>query len=146
MAGASATPQIVAPGCYDLVDIVGSDPVPEKWRDHVRHAHNRLITSVVLNEEERRAVARAHADQLKTALGPVAMILPDHGLGEWDRQGADLHDQAGLDAFLDEMRSCLPVSVARHDISCHINDAAFADKALEIFDAWCAQGHINTPT
>ncbi len=30
-AGLNGTPQIVAPGCYDLVDIVGWHPLPGKW-------------------------------------------------------------------------------------------------------------------
>lgn len=142
-AGAHGTPQIVAPGCYDLVDIVGWQSVPDKWSEHMTHAHNRLLTSVVLNTDERKAVARAHAAQLENAQGPVAMILPEHGLGEWDRKGADLHDQAGLDAFMSEMRDCLPANVTQHRLAAHINDAAFADKALEIFDGWCADGTIT---
>ncbi|WP_136443847.1 Tm-1-like ATP-binding domain-containing protein [Pacificoceanicola onchidii] len=143
-AGKSGTPQIVAPGCYDLVDIVGWKPVPEKWRAHLSHAHNRLLTSIVLNTEERRAVARAHAERLAEAKAPVSMILPSHGLGEWDREGADLYDKDGLDAFLTEMRETLPANVTRHDIDCHINDAGFAEKALEIFDGWCADGTVKT--
>ena len=142
-AGKSGTPQIVAPGCYDLVDIVGWKDPPAKWRDHPRHAHNRLLTSIVLNTDERRTVARAHSRRLAGATAPVAMILPLLGLGEWDREGADLYDKAGLDAFIEEMRSSLPANVVRHDIDCHINDPAFAEKALDIFDAWCADGTVK---
>ncbi|SNT04096.1 Tm-1-like ATP-binding domain-containing protein [Antarctobacter heliothermus] len=141
-AGAVGIPQIVAPGCYDLVDIVGWQPLPDKWKGHPAHAHNRLLTSVVLGAEERKQVARAHSDQLATAKGPVAMILPERGLGEWDREGADLHDKEGLRAFLTELEASLPSNVTRHRIDCHINDAVFADKALEIFDAWCAAGVV----
>ncbi|GAB5448128.1 Tm-1-like ATP-binding domain-containing protein [Gymnodinialimonas sp.] len=141
-AGTHGTPQIVAPGCYDLVDIVGWQPIPEKWAHHLSHAHNRLLTSIVLNTDERRAVARAHAVQLAKATGPTAMILPRHGLGEWDRVGADLHDQAGLDAFLAELSGALPANVQAHPVDAHINDALFADTALAIFDAWRAEGLV----
>ena len=141
-AGLRGIPQLVAPGCYDLVDIVGWKPIPDKWRDHLSHAHNRLLTSIVLNADERRAVARAHADQLARATGPTALLLPTQGLGEWDREGADLHDRAGLDAFLAEMTECLPGNVDLHRIEAHINDAAFTDKALAIFDGWRAKGLV----
>ena len=70
------------------------------------------------------------------------MILPSHGLGEWDRDGADLHDAEGLKAFLTELEASLPANVEQHPIACHINDAGFADKALEIFDAWRAEGLV----
>lgn len=142
-AGASGTPQIVAPGCYDLVDIVGWQPVPEKWVNHPSHAHNRLLTSIVLNNEERRAVARAHAVQLADAKGPTAMILPSLGLGEWDREGADLHNQEGLDAFLNELDQALPAHVQRYPVEGHINDAIFADTALAIFDKWRKEGLVS---
>ena len=141
-AGLNGTPQIVAPGCYDLVDIVSWKPLPDKWSDHMKHEHNRLLTSIVLDVDERKSVARAHSEQLAKATGPVAMLLPEHGLGEWDRAGADLHNQAGLDAFLLELGNTLPSNVVAHRIDCHINDAAFSDKALEVFDGWRASGLV----
>jgi len=142
-AGMKSMPQIVAPGCYDLVDIVGWQPLPEKWSGHTKHAHNRLLTSIVLDGDERKTVARAHSKQLAKAKGPVALLLPDQGLGEWDREGAPLHDKAGLDLFLTELESTLPENVEAHRINGHINDAIFAEKALEIFDAWRAAGVIK---
>ena len=141
-AGLNGTPQIVAPGCYDLVDVIGWEPLPNKWSEHKKHEHNRLLTSIVLDDDERRLVARAHSAQLAKATGPVAMLLPEQGLGEWDRAGADLHNQAGLSAFLLELEQTLPRNVVAHRIECHINDAKFADKALEVFDSWSASGFI----
>ena len=141
-AGLNGTPQIVAPGCYDLVDVIGWEPLPDKWSEHMKHEHNRLLTSIVLDDDERRLVARAHSAQLTKATGPVAMLLPEQGLGEWDRAGADLHNQAGLSAFLLELEQTLPRNVVAHRIECHINDAKFADKALEVFDSWRASGLI----
>jgi len=133
----------VAPGCYDLVDVVGWQPIDPRWEGHMKHAHNRLLTSIVLQAAETKAVARAHAMQLAQAKGPVAMILPERGLGEWDRDGADLHNPDGLAAFLSALEAHLPANVDAHRIACHINDAAFADKALEIFDRWCADGTVK---
>lgn len=142
-AGLRGTPQLVAPGCYDLVDIVGWQPLPEKWRDHPSHAHNRLITSIVLNGEERKQVARAHSQQLATAKGPVAVLLPSDGFGEWDRDGADLHDAEGLAAFLGEFEATMPEHVDVHKIDGHINDPVFVETALSVFDAWCIEGKIR---
>lgn len=141
-AGLNGTPQLVAPGCYDLVDIVGWQPVPDKWADHPKHAHNRLLTSIVLNDEERQLVARAHSAQLAKATGPVALLLPTEGLGEWDREGADLHNKSGLEAFLKELQDTTPKNVETYVVDGHINDAVFADQALAIFDVWRADGIV----
>ncbi|AXI46585.1 hypothetical protein C1J03_11495 [Sulfitobacter sp. SK012] len=142
-AGLSGTPQIVAPGCYDLVDLVGWEPVPEKWHNHPQRPHNRLLLNVILNQDERKMVAHAHAKQLATAKGPTVLLLPEHGLGEWDREGADLHDPEALAQFLTDLEAALPQNVQAHRIGCHINDATFVEKALEVFDGWRADGLVG---
>ncbi|MFK5977455.1 MAG: Tm-1-like ATP-binding domain-containing protein [Rhizobiaceae bacterium] len=141
-AGQSGTPQIVAPGCYDLVDIAGWRDIPAKWAHHINHAHNRLLTSIVLNNEERRAVADAHAKQLAKAKSETVFILPTGGCGEWDRPGEDLHNPDGLAAFCDQMRKSCPDNMILKEIDAHINDAAFADAAISIFDEWCETGIV----
>jgi len=141
-AGHAGIPQLVAPGCYDLVDVVGWQPVPPHFSDRPLHAHNRLLTSAVLNSDERRQVARAICDKLAGASAPVAVLLPTQGCNEWDRDGADLHDSDGLAAFCDEMRQSCPQSAQLHELDAHINDAAFIELALAIFDAWVADGTI----
>jgi len=142
-AGEKGIPQIVAPGCYDLVDVVGWQPIADKWSEHLQHAHNRLLTSIVLNTEERVEVARAHCEQLARANGPTALILPGGGCGEWDRPGAGLHDGEGLAAFVAAMREGCPGNVDLHEIDAHINDTAFAETALSVFDRWCRDGVVR---
>ncbi|MCP5072161.1 MAG: UPF0261 family protein [Rhodobacteraceae bacterium] len=145
-AGKAGTPQLVAPGCYDLVDLIGWQPLPEKWSQHPTHAHNRLLTSVVLNTEERREVAQAHARQLAEAKGETAFLLPRGGCGEWDRPGADLHEPSGLTAFCETIENDLPRNVNLHALDCHINDAEFAEAALKIFDEWVERGVVKSAT
>ena len=142
-AGRTGTPQIIAPGCHDLVDIVGWHPRPEKWKDHPSHAHNRLLASIVLDHAERRAVAAAHGEKLGQATGPTALILPLRGVHDLDRAGNDLHDPEGLRAFYDALKSACPDALELHEVDAHINDAAFAEAALAIFDAWRAEGLIG---
>ncbi len=143
-AGKSGIPQLVAPGCYDLVDIVGWHEIPAKWSANVTHAHNRLLTSVVLDDDQRREVARAHSTQLATAESETVLFLPNGGCGEWDRPGADLHDAKGLAAFCDELRKTSPENITLRELDCHINDAQFSNVALAVFDDWCERGIVST--
>lgn len=142
-AGARGIPQLVAPGCYDLVDFVGWQPAPERLRNRPTHAHNRLLTSAVIDTGERREVARVICDKLAGATGPVEFLLPLQGCNEWDRDGADLHDAEGLAAFCDEIRRACPANVHLQALECHINDAAFAEAALATFDRWVAEGIVK---
>lgn len=140
-AGRAGVPQLVAPGCYDLVDFVGWQEVPEKVRGQEIHAHNRLLSSVAMSPDQRREMAREMCDRLNAAQGPVTLFLPLQGCNEWDRPGAPLNDAQGLAAFVDEIRSHkadLPVI----ELDAHINDAAFTDAVLAVFDDWVARGLI----
>lgn len=143
-AGRAGVPQIVSIGCYDLVDLVGWHPMPEHLRDRPSHAHNRLLTSVVMNADERRAMARTMAERLATARGPTTLILPTGGGNEWDRPGAPLHDAVGLAAFIDEMRKAVHPPARLIEIDAHINDGAFAEAALAILDGWIADGAVRS--
>lgn len=144
-AGRAGIPQIVAPGCYDLVDYVGWQAKPAHFADRPTHAHNRLLTSAVLTAGERRAVAREICAKLAEAEGPVTLLLPRGGCNEWDRPGADLHDAEGLAAFCDEVVASCPANVRLQQMAAHINDAAFTEAALAVFDAWVAEGRIPRP-
>ncbi len=142
-AGKAGIPQIVAPGCLDLIDFAGWQDIPEQYQDRPFHAHNRLIKSSGLNGEERRETAREMAKRLKPFTAPVHVILTSQGIEEWDKPGGEAYDPDAFAEFCDEMRSAMTDPIQFTEIDCHINDQAFADKALEIFDAWVADETIK---
>ncbi|MGC1495022.1 MAG: Tm-1-like ATP-binding domain-containing protein [Sulfitobacter sp.] len=143
-AGASGIPQIIAPGCLDLIDFAGWQDIPEQYRDRPFHAHNRLIKSAGLNAEERRDTAREIAKRLKSSDTAAHVILTSGGIEDWDRPGQEAHDPEALAAFCDEMRKQMTDPIAFSELECHINDAAFVQKVLEVFDAWVADGTVKT--
>ena len=142
-AGLAGIPQIVAPGCHDLIDLVGWHPRPAHFADAPDHAHNRLITSVALGAADRRHVARTYCDRLAQARGPVTFILPTQGCHEWDRPGAPLSDPAAYAAFCDEVRRSCPANVTLVELDAHINDAAFTETVLCVFDNWREKGTVR---
>ena len=147
-AGRAGIPQLVSPGCLDLIDFAGWQEIPEQYHDRPFHAHNRLIKSSAFNIEERRETAREIGRRLlqstEQSKSPAHVILPVTGIEEWDKPGAPAHDPEGLAAFVDEMRSAIKAPVQLTEINAHINDQAFADKALEIFDNWVADGTVQS--
>ncbi|MGI9436862.1 MAG: Tm-1-like ATP-binding domain-containing protein [Geminicoccaceae bacterium] len=143
-AGSAGIPQIVAPGCLDLIDFAGWQEIPEHYQDRPFHAHNRLIKSSALNNEERRETAREVAKRLSASKSPAHVILTNQGIEEWDREGQEAHDPEGLAAFLEEMRAVVQEPVKLTELDCHINDQAFVEAALAIFDGWVADGTISS--
>ncbi len=145
-AGRAGIPQLVAPGCLDLIDFAGWQDIPERYLDRPFHAHNRLIKSSALNNEERRETAREIGKRLTESTSqsrsPAHVLLPVQGIEEWDKPGEPAHDPDGLAAFNDAMRSSIKAPLQLTEIDAHINDQAFAVKALEIFDQWVADGIV----
>ena len=142
-AGRSGTPQLVAPGAADILDLAGWQDIPDRFKDRAFHQHNRLIKNVAFNAEERRALARAIADRLANAKGPTQFILPKGGVEEWDRPGEVAHDPVGLHAFAAEIEAAMTGRVGLTVLECHINDAAFCDAVLAEFDAWVVAGVVR---
>ena len=142
-AGASNTPQIIAPGCLDLIDFAGWQDIPDRYSDRPFHEHTRLIKSSALNNDERRKTAQAIAERLSKSTAPAHFIMPLQGIEEWDKEGDVAHDPEGLAAFTDEIRKVIKDPISLTEVDAHINDQAFADAALRIFDAWSANGTIK---
>ncbi len=142
-AGRAGIPQIVAPGCLDLIDFAGWQDIPTKFSDRPFHAHNRLIKSSALNSDERRETAREVARRLKKSQAPVHVIIPNQGIEEWDKPGEPAYDPDGLNAFVDEMRKVITSPLHLTEINAHINDELFAHTALQVFDGWVEDGTVK---
>ncbi len=142
-AGQSGTPQIVAPGAADLLDFAGWQEIPPRFADDPFHAHNRLIKSTVLGAQERVEVAEAMAACLRDAKAPVHFILPNGGHEEWDKPGGDTHMPEALAAMNEALRRVMQDPIHMTEIDAHINDQAFVDTALAIFDDWRAKGIVE---
>jgi uncharacterized protein (UPF0261 family) len=141
-AGRSRTPQIVAPGAVDMVDFPAWQPVPSSLEGRAVHVHNRLIASATSAPPLRRAIAAEIGARLAAAKGPTCLLLPLHGVEAWDRPGEPLHDAEGLAAFVAAMRAAVAPRTRCIEIDAHINDDAFCDAALSVFDDWVAQGLV----
>jgi uncharacterized protein (UPF0261 family) len=76
------------------------------------------------------------------AAGPTAFVLPLRGIQQWDRPGEPMHDPAGLGAFVAAARDAVRPPVERIELDAHINDPAFCDAVLAVFDRWVAAGRV----
>lgn len=141
-AGRAGTPQIVAPGAIDMLDFPAWQATPAGLEGRPAHMHNRLLASALSSPGFRRGVAAEIGRRLARAEGPACVLLPLQGIEGWDRPGEPLHDPEGLTAFVDGLRHSLSPRTRLVELDAHINDAAFCDAALAVFDDWVAKGLV----
>lgn len=141
-AGLAGVPQIVAPGSTDTIDYPAWGQPPGRYLGRPEHAHNRLVSSLCIDPAMRREVAQVIGARLAEARGPTVLLLPCRGIVGWDLPGQPLHDPEGLAALIDETRRAVAPATRLIELDAHINDAAFASAALDIFDAWVRDGVV----
>ncbi|NIZ13153.1 Tm-1-like ATP-binding domain-containing protein [Phaeobacter sp. HF9A] len=141
-AGRSGTPQMVAAGASDILDLAGWQEIPERFAERPFHQHNRLIKNVAFNAEERSTLAREIVDRLAKAAGPTQYFLPKQGIEEWDKPGEPAHDPEGLRAFVAASQEAAAERIQMTTLDCHINDDAFCEAVLAQLDTWVAEGLV----
>ncbi len=127
-----------------MIDFPAWQPVPSNLSERPVHTHNRLIASATSPEPMRRQIASEIVSRLAEAKGPSCLLLPCRGVQAWDLPGEPLHDPQGLQAFVGAMRAALAPGTRCIELDAHINDAAFCDAALRVFDEWVAQGLVKS--
>ena len=132
-AGDMGIPQIVAPGCMEYWHWPGSVESIPAWR--ASHFHNPLVLCVKATMEEMIKGAEVMAEKLNRAKGPVTVLYPLKGFDDFDKEvGGVFYDPEGHATFLKVLRKNLKASIKIVELDMHINDQAFAEKAIAVFD------------
>jgi uncharacterized protein (UPF0261 family) len=125
-AAARGVPQVVVPGCLDMVNFWEPSSVPETFKGRTFYQHNPNITLMRTTVEENRVLGRILADKLNRSTGSVKVFLPLKGLSMIDAPGGAFWkpeaDRALFDALKKNLREDIPVT----ELDCNINERDFA--------------------
>jgi len=132
-AGMMGIPQIVAPGAIGGFDFA-TWRIPDHVKDRSIHVHNRLISVALNSHAEKALIGKVLAEKLNKAVGPTAMLIPLQGLEEWERSGNELHDPEGIRVLAEAFKAHVKPHVKVMELDMHINDKAFSDQVLALFD------------
>jgi uncharacterized protein (UPF0261 family) len=132
-AGDMGIPQIVAPGCMEYWHWPGPVETIPAWR--ASHFHNPLVLCVKATTEEMIKAAEVMAEKLNRARAPVTVLYPLKGFDDFDKEvGGVFYDPEGHDTFLKVLRKNVKPAIKIVELDMHINDRAFAEKAIAMFD------------
>jgi uncharacterized protein (UPF0261 family) len=120
-------PQVIAPGCLDMVNFWARSTVPEKYRDRLFYEWNPNITLMRTTKDENAQLGKILADKANKSSAPVAFFLPLRGVSQLDAPDKEFWnpeaDRALYDAIKQNVREDIPV----YELDNNINDDAFVD-------------------
>lgn len=132
-AGERGIPQVIAPGCLDMVNFGAEATVPEKYRNEPGrrfYVWNPQVTLMRTTPEENAQLGKILAEKANAAKGPVQLFLPLQGVSILDSvtdEGPQPFwwpeaDRALFDAIKQHIRADIKV----HELDVNVNDPAFA--------------------
>jgi uncharacterized protein (UPF0261 family) len=129
-AALSGTPQIVAPGCLDMVNFAAPPTVPTRYADRKLYRWNANVTLMRTNVEENEQLGKIIAEKLNRAIGPLKMLIPLQGISQLDSVGKEFWWPEADEALFRSLRANLRADIPVIDVDANINDRIFADTAV----------------
>ena len=119
-------PQVVAPGCLDMVNFGHLDTIPKKYQQRLLFSWAPDVTLMRTNEEENHQLGVTVAQKVSASKGPAAIIIPLQGISKVSSKGEMFHRPAYDHALFSAIKTNVQSNVPVLEVNAHINDQLFA--------------------
>ncbi|MHB8278520.1 MAG: Tm-1-like ATP-binding domain-containing protein, partial [Candidatus Humimicrobiaceae bacterium] len=149
-AGEKGVPQVLAPGCLDMIQFWSLDTVPEKFRGREFYFHNQNSTLMRTSKTESAELGKVFAEKANKAVGPTVVVIPLRGWSILDTEGKYLtvhydgtstgrywYDPEANSAFIETLEKNMEKSkdnIELIKVDLNINDPQFAQITSSILD------------
>ncbi|MEZ0483720.1 Tm-1-like ATP-binding domain-containing protein [Fibrella aquatica] len=120
-------PQVVVPGCLDMVNFGHPDTVPASFKQRHLYSWAPDVTLMRTNAAENNWLGTHLAQQINRSAGPVAVVLPLKGLSQLDTEGGIFFEPQVDKVLFDAIKATVSPRVTVVESDAHINDRAFAE-------------------
>jgi uncharacterized protein (UPF0261 family) len=120
-------PQVVVPGCLDMVNFAHPDTIPPAYGGRHLYSWAPDVTLMRTNVEENRILGMQLAQKVNRSTAPVSVVLPLKGISQVDAEGGIFNDPNADHALFNSIRAHSEVNVQVVDANLHINDPEFAE-------------------
>jgi uncharacterized protein (UPF0261 family) len=132
-AGQFGVPLVVVPGGLDNAVFSPFYPMPDQLRGRKTHPHD-IRFCVRMGPDEMKQFAQIIGEKLNRSKGPTHILIPKRGWSEADKFGMELFDPETDQILVEALRKILNPEIPIEEIDLHINDPAFALRAVEVLD------------
>jgi uncharacterized protein (UPF0261 family) len=130
-AARAGIPQVIAPGCLDMVNFSAPGTVPPEFAARKLFRWNPNVTLMRTDVEENRALGKILAGKINQCRGPVTVLWPLKGLSQLDTEGGAFWSPEADAALFEALRRDLRPGIPVVELDANINDPEFADRAAQ---------------
>lgn len=133
-AGKMNLPQVIAPGCLDMVNFGSRPTVPAKYADGTRRLYewNPMVTLMRTNVAENEQLGAILAEKANASKAPVAFLLPLRGVSILDGDGQPFCDWKTDEVLYASLRRHLHKNIPVETVDANLNESAFAKRAVTL--------------
>lgn len=123
-------PQVVVPGCLDMVNFAQWDTIPPTCQSRQLYSWAPDVTLMRTNKEENKTLGESLAKKVNRSAVPAAILLPLKGISQIDVAGGVFYQPEIDQVLFDSIKMHAAEHVPVVEIEAHINDEAFAQQAV----------------
>ena len=123
-------PQVVAPGCLDMVNYGHMDTVPPKYQQRLLFSWAPDVTLMRTNDKENRQLGTLLAQKVNESKGPAAILIPLQGISKVSSKGEIFHQPSYDHALFEAIKANTHAKFPVLEVNAHINDQLFAKTAV----------------
>lgn len=126
-AGSMGIPQVVVPGCLDMVNFGTPDSVPVEYKNRKLFSWAPDVTLMRTNKKENRQLGEWMAEKLNASSGPVTVVLPLGGLSQLGGHAEVFYEPDTDRALFETLKKKLRRDIRLVEVTENINTEAFAE-------------------
>ena len=119
-------PQVVVPGCLDMVNFGHPDTVPAHFKNRLVYSWAPDVTLMRTDEAENEQLGRRLVQKLNQSNGLVKVVLPLKGISQLDAEGNIFYQPQADKALFDAIKNNVAETIQVLESPAHINDKSFS--------------------
>jgi uncharacterized protein (UPF0261 family) len=123
-------PQVVVPGCLDMVNFAQLDTVPEPYKSRELYSWAPDVTLMRTNQDENRTLGKILAQKVNRSAAAATILLPLKGISQIDAEGGVFHRPETDRILFETIKENAEETVQVKEVNAHINDKEFSEVAV----------------
>jgi uncharacterized protein (UPF0261 family) len=120
-------PQVVVPGCLDMVNFAQLDTVPPHYENRHFYSWAPDVTLMRTNKAENEILGEQLAQKLNSSKGAATVVLPLKGISQIDAAGGIFYNPETDQVLFQNIKKYARAPVNVLEVNAHINDPEFAE-------------------